>query len=460
MIQKKEKGYITIYLSLTTIILLSFILTLIEGIRLRTIYFQAETVLDIGINSIFAEYNRETLDRYGLLLLDTSYGTEVTEEENTISRLLYYMNLNFSPPGKDALPNYRDLTGLHADNGSFPSVSYATDDSGEVLKYQVVRYMKEKTGLSYLQHTTEAYAAGLPELSKPVAVESPAPSQGASNPYDDLLTSMQSSSLLHYVIKDVAEISHKTIQKEYASHRSRKEGAGLWMEQESVTDIEDNGLYYSYLMEHCGRYGDVKEDTKLDYEIEYLLQGKTKDDSNLKGVAEDIFQIRYVINAAYLFTDSGKNAEAMGVASVMAGLMLNPELAEPIKMAILAAWCYAETIQDVRIVFDGKKVPYVKDGSCWNTPLFQLLTFSYHLDEYKASETGMDYEDFLYTFLATKNQDNLQIRFCDIVEMNVRMSPGNSHFRIDRCIYQLEAKVNVSSKYGHGLSITQKYSYE
>ena len=57
----KKEGYITVYLSLTVAVMLSFIVTLIEGIRVQTIRFQTECVMDMGITSIFAEYNRELL---------------------------------------------------------------------------------------------------------------------------------------------------------------------------------------------------------------------------------------------------------------------------------------------------------------------------------------------------------------------------------------------------------------
>ena len=59
----KKAGYITVYLSLSLLIILSFIFTLIEGIRMQTIRFQTECVMDMGLNSIFAEYNRELLEQ-------------------------------------------------------------------------------------------------------------------------------------------------------------------------------------------------------------------------------------------------------------------------------------------------------------------------------------------------------------------------------------------------------------
>ena len=75
MILKKniqKEGYITVYLSLSLLVMLSLIFTLIEGIRMQTIRFQTECVMDIGLNSIFAEYHRELLDQYDLFAIDTT----------------------------------------------------------------------------------------------------------------------------------------------------------------------------------------------------------------------------------------------------------------------------------------------------------------------------------------------------------------------------------------------------
>ena len=109
----KKEGYITVYLSLVIAVMLAFIMALTECIRVQTIRFQTECVMDMGITSIFAEYNRELLKQYGLLAIDTSYGFADADDERTKSHLLQYMNMNFTAPGQTRLPNYKDLTAIH-----------------------------------------------------------------------------------------------------------------------------------------------------------------------------------------------------------------------------------------------------------------------------------------------------------------------------------------------------------
>jgi hypothetical protein len=44
--------------------------------------------------------------------------------------------------------------------------------------------------------------------------------------------------------------------------------------------------------------------------------------------------------------------------------------------------------------------------------------------------------------------------------MNIRRTEGNSNFKMDNCVYQMEINVNIISEYGYGFSVTDKYSYE
>ena len=52
------------------------------------------------------------------------------------------------------------------------------------------------------------------------------------------------------------------------------------------------------------------------------------------------------------------------------------------------------------------------------------------------------------------------MRLMDVMEMDIRMTPGNSRFRMDGLIYQLVADVNVTSEYGYGCNIRRFFTYE
>ena len=170
--------------------------------------------------------------------------------------------------------------------------------------------------------------------------------------------------------------------------------------------------------------------------------------------------IRYVANAAYLFSSGLRQAEAAELAAAVTAGIAQPQLYEAVKITILFAWCYAESVQDLRILFDGNKVAVVKSDGTWNIELSELLMFTSCLDSYAEAPDGKTYEDYLKALLFIKDEKTLRMRLMDLMEMDIRVTPGNRNFKMDACIYQLNAEVNVSSGYGSGYSISRDYSYE
>lgn len=478
----KKDGYITVYLSLTIAVILIFIITLTEGIRVQTIKFQTECVMDIGLNSIFAEYNRELLDQYGLLAIDTSYGEPGASADRTKAHLLQYMNMNFEVPGIVGYLPFKDLTAVHADNADLLNVSYLSDGEGTVLKYQIVKYMKDKKGLSFaedvwksvvpsesdnkyrqLENEKKSKFGQINELlseineirrqeeKEEVSIENPA----------EQVERMNHSLLLDFAVKDSSSIMRKVVNlSDYISHRGYTEGVGLKGDQESPDGMVNNYLFRKYLLDNCGYYGNLKDGSQLGYQLEYLLYGKSNDFDNLDAFAGQVFRARYVINAGYLFSNSEKVSQAASLAATVTAGIGNPQLSEVVKLTILFSWCYAETVQDLRIIFDGNGVARIKDDATWNVPLSELLTFTSSLDSYHAVENGKTYYDYLTEFICLKDERNLRMRLMDIIEMDIRMTTGNQYFKMDDCVYQLGADVNVTSDYGYGFSIERDYSYE
>lgn len=482
MNKKNKAGYITVYLSLITGILISFLFTIIEGARMNAIQFQTECVMDIGLNSIFAEYNREMLKQYDLLFIDASYGSSHPTVERTKSHLLQYMNLNFNPPGKDMLPSYKDITSVHADNATLREVSYASDGNGNVMEYQIFKYMKDTTGLSLFDGAEQTYEeykrqeeeyerlrsersqnkeaingmidelnANREEDEDPVGISNPA----------DAVEDLSSNSALRYAVRDINSLSGKKENlSKYFSRRDCNKGYGLREYQKIENSLIEKQIYSRYLFNKCGYYDHKKDNAALNYQVEYLLKGQASDLSNIEMIAEKIFKIRYAVNMTYLFSDTGKQAEAEELALVVTSGIMLPQLCEAVKLSILFAWGYAESAKDLRILFDGNKLADIKTSSSWNTPLSQLVTFKDHLNEYTVSENGRNYKDYLHAFVMMENKKNITKRLMDIMEMDIRRTVGNQSFQIDYCIYQLQAEVNVSSTYGYGYQITRTYSYE
>ena len=110
-------GYLTVYMTITTMLIVSLSLALIEGVRSNGIRLETECIMDIGLNSIMAEYHRELLQQYNLFAIDASYGTDVAVKKNTENHLRNYLNRNMSLDGiflSGIL--YRDFLAMSTEN--------------------------------------------------------------------------------------------------------------------------------------------------------------------------------------------------------------------------------------------------------------------------------------------------------------------------------------------------------
>ena len=485
---KKEKnGYITLYLTLTLGIMLSLVFVLLEAVRNGTIRMEIEGVMDIAMFSIFGEYNRQLLEQYDLFFVDTSYGEGRPRVERMEEHLQYYMNQNFHKEEINGWLGFRDLTDLSCDNVEFEGYMYASDHQGKVLKQQIAEYMQDKTGMqtvenilvefgilqtgNYLSMDMESQwdqadetlntlvdekrrqlARNEEEEELPIGLDNPA----------DFVKNVKAQGTLGLALPKEKEVSSIVIHPEYYfSHRKVSQGRGSLPMEESLADsVMGKSLLIEYLMEKCSTYFSRKEKSVLQYQIEYLLQGKSGDLENLEAVVENILHIREGINFLYLVSDEAKVAEADALAMVVSVLLFSPEIKEAVKTTILFAWSYAESVKDIRILLDGNPLPLLKSGNTWNTPLSQLLMFTSCLNQYQVSTEGMTYEDYLKFFLSLESEQEILNRFMDLCEMDIRVTEGNEYFQMDGCISAIKARANVSSSYGNGYEITRTYMYE
>ena len=152
----KENGYMTIYLALTLGVMISLCLALIEGCRYRGICLETECVMDIGMDSILAEYHRELFAQYNLFAVDCSYGTVHGTTKLTEEHLLEYMNHNFSL--EDIFFDkflYRDFFALEAEKAEMTKAAFVTDGDGEVFRRMAVDAIEDDVGIGLLQQIKE-----------------------------------------------------------------------------------------------------------------------------------------------------------------------------------------------------------------------------------------------------------------------------------------------------------------
>ena len=486
MIQKKENAYLTVYLSLVFGIVLSLLLALIEGAAIGAARAQAELVADLGLDSVFAEYNREILNQYELFFIDSSYGGESGGIGKVERHLSDYLNKNINPD-KDADffggTTYLKLTNPYLE---ISEVSYAGDNCGEVWKAQAVAYMKAVYGgdimhsvkehLEVVQENemhTRDVASELKEqkaafekalLKKEIIEYDTEASDGTSyGKVSKLVDKLIGGGLLTLVMPGGETMSKVSVNtNDYYSGRIRagktNKGVGLHEGAKDADGLVNELIYGEYLMKMCGNYCDQKENSLLNYQIEYILYGFSSDASNLSACIATLFAIRSVGNLISAYSSTSMKSQAEGLATIICALLCSPELVPALTKILLGVWALAESVADIKNLLDGGKVPLIKKENQWSLSLLVIL--SENFEGSKKKEDGLSYQAYLRVLLGLMNKQKKMIRSLDIVEMDIRQTDGNEQFRIDRCLDYMKVNFGFMDAYGHDFVFEKKMCYE
>ena len=452
---KGVNASITVYLSLTLVLILSVILTMLEGCRVRAMRTEADRITDTAVMSLFAEYDRDLLSEYDLLMLDGGYGGEfdIQNVDNRLERFIYE-NCRM-----DELEGIRaDFFSMALNSGEITQYRLATDSNGAAYYKMACEYMKAKLAADAIQSLygwiNNDYAGDEDGLSGLIedgldAKDSLSSDEAYGDEKNSSVTkseekkakkvSDETKGILEYV-KEISiggileyladgKISDKSIElSQTASKRQLNEGN---MQTSSKSSgWEDKLLFESYLGDKLSLYTQPGENCALDYEMEYCYAGCAGDRDNLKKTAEALLVMRELANYAYIVTDTDKKEEARIVAIAIAGVMALPAVILAIQYGILAAWAFLESVNDVRILLSGGKVPPVKSKDTWNTSLGSVKKSSDNVSETE----GLDYKTYLYILLFTKNTDVLVMRSIDMIEQDIRLCDGRSEFCMDGAI--------------------------
>ena len=487
MIRCREGAYLTVYTALSVTALLALFCVLLAGVRLNTVQMEAELITDIAGDSLLAEYHRKMLEHFGLFWMDTSYGTEQPSIETTEAHLKGYLEKNCQPLEQIAdYYLYRDLLGLQVREAVIEKAALATDQGGRVFRRRAVEAVKEEIGLSYLEQiagwleTVQDYGLAERDMEQELreadaeleALDGQKKKVGNNwitvsidNPLKALELEQQKG-ILHLVLEDAASVSPVMISTESLASARRARGElneGNWESLEEET-LWDRLLWQEYLLRVCGYYGAEPEEGLLQYQAEYLIAGKNSDVENLKSVVRRICAIRWAAAAAYLFTDTEKCAQAETAATALMTLLTIPEAAPVAKVLLLLGWSYAEAVYDTGCLLNGENVELLKTAGNWHYDAEQLLNGILNgiLDRIMPGEEeteGLCYADYLRILLALTPLEEQTFRMMDVMEMDIRCTPGNQNFRLDGCVDRLQLAVTLESAHGYCVTIRKVKQY-
>lgn len=473
-------GYMTVFLSLSLTVLLSLILTLIEGARMNAVRMQIELATDAAMNSVLGEFNRELLKQYDLFFIDASFGTAEPSEENIRTHLEEYLAMNYGRSDRMAFGSVRTFTGLQTKSLVLTGTRCAADHDADALREQVYAYMSaDPAGAvisSVLAEADRFNGLGLDtgewqrkkaenDAERKELFEEAAEKQEAEGSSEELEDPVKAAGdffsglALEQTIEGSEKISEAdTDTKLLLSNRAFHTGDDLKPENTHSYPRADTVIFDEYILEKCNAWKNSVKESRMQYEAEYILFGQGADRDNLGRMAEALLFARQAANCISIFGDSAKCAEAETMASAAAIILLMPEAEEVIKTSILFAWAYTESLQDVKTLFSGGRVPLIKSSSEWKTSIFSIFApgISTHGE---TGGTGLNYSEYLRIFLFLENGSMKNYRLMDVMEMDIRETKGNEHFRMDWCVDAFGIASETESNFGYCYPLKREISY-
>ena len=490
--RKEKSGVLTVFVCLILVLMLTFLCTVAEAVRIAGSRIQAQAAADSAMDSLFSEYHRPLFENYDLFFISGVYDTGVFAPENLTGRLSAYMSYNLQPEKENRLLQNTDFWLLTPESCRLTSYTVATDHDCSAYRTQAADSMKYEVGKQLLDKLQsweedppdiealekslsdretksdeeirkqeallreEQEAAGGQEAagesqdghgpSGTAALATPEPD--AFNPIT-FIKELKKKGILQLVMPASAEISEKTIpEEESLSKRKLLQGTAGGQEKGLLDDLKEKALFHEYLLSKFSSAVKEKplhfsEGKALSYKLEYILAGEDKDMDNLKSVVHRLLLVREAANFAYLMTDSVKQVQAETAALAVTGLAGIAPLCKAVKYGILLAWAYGESIMDVRSLLAGGTVAPVKTEATWQLELENIKTLVSGNDKSaNVQEGGLDYEGYLRLLLFGEKEETITLRSLTLIEQNIRLQTGEEGFRADGLVAQVTAETS------------------
>lgn len=460
------KGYLTVFLSLSLSILAGFILLLTGNAIRNAVKVRYECAVDTGMNAVLSEFHAKLLERYDLIYVDASYLGKQPSVSHVEDRLRYYIEENTSRiyTQKDA-----PWGNIEIQNVIIPYFETAAAGMGASMRNQAICYV-EDTGISGKEREVPGEMEEIRALDQGDAMEEwssiMAQLDGMelprvlneegiweevplSNPAD-WVYSLAQSDVLFLARVNTESISPANLSLEnYISHRQIENADSNRQEFKREED-----LFLSYLFDKMGYWGCSRESSLLSCQLEYIAKGNASDLENVRAVAEELLRIRFADNAACALSDGDLRAQALAAADELEVVSLKEEFKEPVAESILYACAFLESVSDVRAIYKGKSIPVRKSNHSMS--VMHVLEGSIYSSD---SNHGWSYEQYLASMILMAEEETINLRTMDIMEMDIRLHDGNHNFKMDWCIERYEANVSAIGGYGSHYDLRRLYGY-
>ncbi len=457
------------------ILMISFTGAVIESASIQTAKNLRRTDVNRAIESVFAEYQKDLWEQYGLFALEGSYESGSYSEDLVTDRLDFYGASNMEH--------------------TIERIRFLTDDGARVFYQQAVAYIQHLYGADFLtdligqtdswrqqEQDGDDFDREMEDTTKELddlLEENEAELPEEDNPISHI-SNLKKSPILSLVMQKNQELSDKAMDLSgTVSHRELNQGYGDFSDQEEGTVNLSSLLFGQYLLDHFSTVLDAQpvraagsgqeaetgetaaENESLSYEIEYLIAGKESDKDNLKSVVNRLMGIRTVDHIAYLEKNTSKKNEVRVLATSLCSLLPIPGLEVVAIHAALLAWAFGESLVDLRSLLKGNRVPLTKSDKTWQLSLSGLLKLGEGDDPNDGADDvhGLSYRDYIRMLLFSTKKEDLAVRALDLIEINLQNVHGLSFFKADQCITKLGISSTASLRRGVSYQFPTYFGY-
>ena len=492
------RGSMTVFAALSIMLVASFLFVLLEAAHQQQLRRVAQMNTSLVVESVFSNYCSPLWEKYQILALDNG----MTEEQEPFVSWEYYA-ADLSKESLSQRGFMRGTNHLRMDTKGAEFVAYRmlTDEDGRAYIKTISDYMRNTIG----QQAIEKLAAEYQQLSSMDISDKPDDTalagadnaiaearrleeekakkeeeerkkaqeaakkakatkkadkkaekkaekkagteageraiEPAENPLE-IIKNLWHQGTLSLVLKDAKAVSNmKEDWSDAVSKREKYTGIGL---EPIQTDATDTLLFTEYLLDHFACYTSGDAAGTLAYELEYLLCGNEKDQSNLSETVQRLLAVREAANLAYLAADASKQELAYSVALSLAGVTANPGIIYAVKCGLLAAWALAESVLDVRALLSGDKIAIIKNSAQWTSDLLHLGSVFSSFGTATNCQNGLSYQRYL-GFLLMMQAQKVSYRAMNIQEHVIRSKEGFEDFCMDHLVIDAEIAMNYSS---------------
>lgn len=397
-----RRGSSAVFLMVILAALISITLALIYGVREESVRSRVDGIVNLAGDSVMSEFNYDVQEEYGLFMLKGS-------DRELGSKLRRYVSCSL-----DSMKDV-DMEKVHVSGSRFSTANI------DLIKDQILEYMK-------LAVAEDGFGIG-----------------GGDENEGNEGNTMDDRSLKH----GPTAVSLPSVSMPEKSLSAMAEAIADQADDIEAVFISGSEGYMinEYILKHFNsRSRAVNSEHFFKNEVEYILGGELSDRKNEKRVEIALKALRFPLNLAHIYKDPEKRAATLALAEV-----ITPGAAAPATQAALAStWAYAEADNDVELLWQGHKVPMIKDKSSWAIDLDSAVEGLMGKTVIPDEEKGYGYDEYLQILMFFQDENMKLCRILDLIQINIR-SMSDSEFLISEYAVGIGIEVKVNGR---------EYAYE